>query len=158
MGAGKTTVGQLLSDLLELPFVDLDARIVQREQRSIANIFAKDGEDYFRDCETVLLGELKNEPPAVYATGGGIVVKDANRKAMVSLGHVVYLYASWETLQSRLQHSTDRPLVDPGKGWASLKELWDSRQEFYSNADIVIQTDGLSPIEVARDIARQLLD
>ena len=94
MGAGKTTVGQSLSDLLGVPFVDLDARIVQREERSIASIFAEEGEDYFRDCETALLEELKEGPTAIYATGGGLVVRDVNRKAMASIGKVVYLQAS----------------------------------------------------------------
>jgi len=156
MGAGKTTVGQILADLLDLPFVDLDARIVQREQRSIANIFAEDGEVYFRDCETALLDELQEEPPAVYATGGGIVVRDANRKSMACMGRVVYLHVSWKTLQARLQDSVDRPLVDPVNGWDDLKQLWNLRQEFYSKADIILQTDGLEPLEVARSIAREL--
>ena len=156
MGAGKTTVGLSLSDLLGVPFVDLDASIVQREERSIASIFAEEGEDYFRDCETILLEELKEGPTAIYATGGGLVVRDVNRKAMASMGRVVYLQASWPTLQKRLQNSVDRPLVDQGKGWSDLKNLWDKRQEFYSEADIIIQTDGLSPAEVARTIACEL--
>jgi shikimate kinase len=157
MGAGKTTVGQQLADMLKLPFVDLDARIVQNEQRSIANIFDEDGEDYFRDCETALLEKLKLEPTAVYATGGGIVVREVNRQFMANMGCVVYLQASWTTLQERLQHSVDRPLVDHEKGWADLKILWDYRQESYSKADIIIQTDGLASSEIARNIAGELL-
>lgn len=156
MGAGKTTVGQSLSDLLGVPFVDLDARIVRREKRSIATIFAEEGEDYFRDCETAVLEELKEGPTAIYATGGGLVVRDVNRKAMASMGSVVYLQASWPTLQKRLQNSVDRPLVDPDKGWSDLKSLWGKRQVYYSEADIIIQTDGLSPAEVARTIACEL--
>jgi shikimate kinase len=140
MGAGKTTVGQLLADILKLPFVDLDARIV-----------------HFRDCETALLEQLKEEPTAVYATGGGIVVREANRNAMMNMGCVVYLHTSWTTLQNRLQHSVGRPLVDHDKEWDELKSLWDKRQEFYSKADIIVQTDGLTPPEVARNIAGQLL-
>jgi shikimate kinase len=157
MGAGKTTVGQLLADILKLPFVDLDARIVLREQRSIADIFSVEGESYFRDCETALLEQLKEEPTAVYATGGGIVVREANRNAMTDMGCVVYLHTSWTTLQNRLQHSVGRPLVDHDKEWDELKSLWDKRQEFYSKADIIVQTDGLTPPEVARNIAGQLL-
>lgn len=157
MGAGKTTVGEVLADMLNLSFVDLDERIVEREQRSIADIFAVDGENYFRDCETALLDRLKEEPNAVYATGGGIVVREANRKAMMEMGLVVYLQASWATLQDRLQRSVGRPLVDHEKGWADLKALWDKRQDFYSEADIIVQTDGLMPSEVARNIADELM-
>ena len=156
MGAGKSTVGQLTADLLNMPFVDLDERIVQREKRSIATIFAKDGEEYFRNCETDLLSELKEETAAVYATGGGIVVRDVNREAMSSMGKIVYLSASWPTLQERLKNSVDRPLVAPGKKWDELKSLWVKRQTFYSEADIIVNVDGLTPSEVARNILAEL--
>jgi shikimate kinase len=156
MGAGKSTSGQLTAELLNIPFVDLDERIVQREKRSIATIFAKDGEEYFRNCETDLLGELKEEPAAVYATGGGIVVREVNREAMASMGKIVYLSASWPTLQKRLKNSVDRPLVAPGKKWDELKTLWVKRQAFYSEADIIVNVDGLAPSEVARNIHDEL--
>jgi shikimate kinase len=157
MGAGKTTVGQLLADMLKLPFVDLDARVVQQEQRSIREIFSVEGESYFRSCETALLEELKDEPVAVYATGGGIVEREGNRKTMMAMGCVVYLDASWTTLRNRLQHSIERPLVDRDKGWEVLKSLWVKRQKFYTMADIIVQTDGLAAPEIARNIAGKLL-
>ena len=156
MGAGKSTAGQLTADLLEMPFFDLDERIVQSEKRSIATIFAKDGEEYFRNCETGLLGELKEEPAAVYATGGGIVVREANREAMASMGKIIYLSASWPTLQKRLKNSVDRPLVALEKNWDELKTLWVKRQTFYSEADIIVNVDGLAPSEVARNILDEL--
>ena len=156
MGAGKSTAGQLTADLLEMPFFDLDERIVQSEKRSIATIFAKDGEEYFRNCETGLLGELKEEPAAVYATGGGIVVREANREAMASMGKIIYLSASWPTLQKRLKNSVDRPLVALENNWDELKTLWVKRQTFYSEADIIVNVDGLAPSEVARNILDEL--
>ena len=156
MGAGKTTVGQLLAEMLKHPFVDLDARIVLREQRSITDIFYVEGESYFRDCETALLEQLKEEPTAVYATGGGIVVREVNRKAMMNMGCVVYLHASWTTLQKRLKNSVDRPLVAPEKNWDELKSLWVKRQIFYSEADIIMNVDKLTPSEVARNILAEL--
>jgi shikimate kinase len=156
MGAGKSTAGQLTADLLNMPFVDLDERIEQSEKRSIAMIFAKEGEEYFRNCETDLLEELKEEPAAVYATGGGIVVREINREAMSSMGKIVYLSASWPTLQERLKNSVDRPLVAPGKKWDELKTLWVKRQTFYSEADIIVSVDGLNPMEIARHIHDEL--
>lgn len=156
MGVGKSTVGRLTADLLNIPFVDLDERIVQREKRAIATIFAEDGEEYFRDCETDLLGELKEEVSAVYATGGGIVVREVNREAMASIGKIVYLSATWATLQNRLKNSIDRPLVTLEKNWDALKALWVKRQTFYSEADIIITVDGLAPSEVARNILDEL--
>ena len=156
MGAGKSTVGQLAADLLNMPFVDLDERIVQREKRSIASIFATEGEEYFRSCETDLLDELKDQPAAVYATGGGIVVREVNRQAMASMGKIVYLSASWLTLQERLNDSVDRPLVTTEKKWHELKDLWTYRQKFYSEADILVSVDGLTPMEIARNIHHEL--
>jgi shikimate kinase len=156
MGAGKSTAGQLTADLLNMPFVDLDERIVQSEERSIATIFAKYGEEYFRNCETDLLGEIKEEAAAVYATGGGIVVREVNREAMSSMGKIVYLSASWPILQERLKNSVNRPLVAPGKKWDELKTLWVKRQTFYSEADIIVNVDGLAPLEIARNILVEL--
>jgi shikimate kinase len=156
MGAGKSTAGQLTADLLNIPFVDLDERIVQLEKRAITKIFATDGEDYFRNCETDLLNGLKDEPVAVYATGGGIVVREANREAMSSMGKIVYLSASWPTLQERLKNSVDRPLVALDTNWDELKTLWVKRQSFYSEADIIVNVDGLTPLEVARNILDEL--
>lgn len=153
MGAGKSTVGQILAEMLNKPFIDLDARIVEREQRTIARIFAEDGEDYFRDCESSLLNALEGQPAAVFATGGGMVVREVNRVAMARLGQTVYLYASWPNLKERLLSSVDRPLIDHGRNWTELKSLWEKRQAFYRKADIIVRTDGLVPLDVARNIA-----
>lgn len=156
MGAGKSTVGRLLAEMLNKPFIDLDARIVEREQRSIATIFAEQGEDYFRDCETSLLQTLEGQTAAVFATGGGMAVRAVNRDAMARLGQVVYLDASWATIKERLQGSVDRPLVEQHRNWAQLKSLWDKRQVFYRKADIIVSTDGLAPLDIAQNIADQL--
>jgi len=156
MGAGKSTVGKLLADLLQCAFIDLDEMIVQREGRSIAEIFSANGESYFRDCETAILMELNCQPTAVYATGGGLVVRDENRAQMQQLGRIVYLKAGWPTLKGRLQSSVDRPLVTPTRDWVRLKDLWISRQAFYEAADLVIDTDGLTPLQVAQKIVSGL--
>ena len=156
MGAGKSTVGKLLADLLGCAFNDLDEMIVQREGRTIADIFAAESECYFRDRETAILKELCSQPSAVYATGGGLVVRDENRIQMQRLGRVVYLKASWPTLKMRLQSSTGRPLITPVKDWTKLKKLWSERQPFYEAADVVVATDGLTPLQVAQKIVSGL--
>ncbi len=152
MGAGKTSVGRLLADMMELPFVDLDERIVEREKSSIAQIFESRGEGYFRDCESAVLNGLQHCSATVYATGGGIVIREDNRCKMKSLGKVIYLKSTWPTLKKRLQSSADRPLVNNEKNLDDLKDLLDSRRHLYEEADVQIDTDGLTPIEVAQRI------
>ena len=156
MGTGKSTVGKLLADLLQCPFVDLDDIIVQRESHTITEIFAADGESYFRDCETEILKALRQQPCAVYATGGGIVERDENRHVMKNFGRIVYLKTCWPILKARLQQSVDRPLVDPAHGWDDVRELWIKRQSFYEDADFVVETDGLTPLAVAERIVSVL--
>ena len=156
MGAGKSTVGRLLADLLECSFVDLDEMIEQRENRTIPEIFAADGEDCFRDYETEILKELPPFPGTIYATGGGLVVRDENRRQMQRLGQIVYLKTDWQTLKQRLQQSKVRPLVNSVRDWDSVKNLLDQRQSYYEHADIIIDTDNLTPLQVAHKIATEL--
>lgn len=152
MGAGKTTTGKALAEVLHCDFVDLDKVIVAREKRAINEIFATDGETYFRDCETKLLRELSPVSPAVYATGGGIVQREENRDLMKGCGLIIYLNARWESLQQRLTGSTDRPLAGPGKDWEAVRQLWNVRQPMYRDADLMVETDDQTPEQVANRI------
>ena len=156
MGSGKSTVGKLLSGLLKCPFVDLDEVIVHQEKRTIAEVFASEGELYFRDCETAVLKALPGRPASVYATGGGLVVRDENRQLMGKQGQVVYLKTSWPVLKQRLRKSADRPLVNNSEDWGNVERLLLQRQSLYECADIVIETDGLTPLQVANKIIAEL--
>lgn len=156
MGAGKSIVGNLLAGLLSCSFDDLDEMIVTSENRTIAEIFATDGEEYFRNCESRLLKELALKPAKVFATGGGIVVRDENRREMKRLGQLVYLKADWRTLEGRLQKSTGRPLVKRENDWIEVKNLWEKRQPFYNDADLIVETDKLTPLQVAQKIKMEL--
>lgn len=158
MGAGKTTVGRLLAELLHCCFIDLDEQIVLREQRSISDIFAEDGEGYFRDCEAAALASLQNEPPTVYATGGGLVMRAENRQTMRALGTIVYLRCPWPVLQRRLQQGSGRPLASPDKGWDEIEALWKSRLDCYADADLIVDTAGLTPLQTAWRVAAGLTE
>ena len=152
MGAGKSTVGHVLATLTGCPFYDLDSLIVGKEQRSIAEIFKTDGEEYFRNCETAVLSGLSEEKNAVYATGGGIVLRQVNRTLMRGTGWIIYLRSRWDTLCERLKDSVDRPLVDPAKGWYDLEQLWLHRIPLYQDADMIVDTDEITPRQVAEKI------
>lgn len=156
MGAGKSTVGHALATLTGCPFYDLDSLIVDKEQRSIADIFKTDGEEYFRNCETNVLSALNEEKNAVYATGGGIVLREENRSLMRGTGRVIYLRTRWDTLCERLKGSVDRPLVDPAKGWYDLEQLWLHRKPLYHDADLIVDTDGITPRVIAEKIVSML--
>jgi len=156
MGAGKTTVGHALAKITGWHFYDLDRLIVDKERRSIAEIFKTDGEEYFRNCESIVLSGLTEENNAVYATGGGIVLREENRTLMRGKGKIIYLQTSWDTLYERLKDSIDRPLVNPANGWYDLEQLWLRRMPFYQDADLVVDTDGIPALHVAEKIVSLL--
>jgi shikimate kinase/3-dehydroquinate synthase len=154
MGSGKTTVGRLVAQRLGAPFYDLDQRIEQATGQTIAKLFAQQGEEAFRQLERKALAETLLLPDGIVATGGGVVLDERNRKAMRLLGWVVYLRAAPETLWQRLQHATDRPLLRAESPYETLQAIAQAREPLYQEADWVIETDALSPEEVAEAIAR----
>lgn len=150
MGAGKSTVGRELERLGGFRLVDLDALIVDLAGRSIPEIFASEGEEQFREYEAAALRSLDGAHRAVIATGGGIVGRAENWPVMRRLGPVVYLRATWATLQQRLAGSKGRPLADAGQELSRVEELWRRRLPLYEKADICVDTDGLTASAVAR--------
>jgi shikimate kinase len=145
MGVGKTTVGRLLAEALELPFVDVDDELVRR-YGSIPGQFAAVGEAGFRARERAALVELCRGAPVVLATGGGAWVDPQNRQALSAL-HRVVLTAPLDVLQERVGEGSGRPL------WgAEAEELLRTRAPAYADADWVVNTVGLSAREVAEEV------
>ena len=152
MGSGKTTVGKVLADFLGCPFMDLDDLVVKKAGKSIPDIFAQDGEPAFRLLEAQVLRktvEKYAESTAVLALGGGAVLAPASAALLHEKTVCIYLRASLETLLARLEGETaGRPLAD-----ASLADRLAAREPIYEKtAHVVIDTDGLSPDEVADEI------
>lgn len=147
MGTGKTTVAQRLAELLERPFVDTDAEIERRAGRSIAAIFADDGEAAFRRWEARLCRFLAGQCGLVIATGGGMLVDSGNRAVMLASGFVVCLNASVDTIRQRLAGQTGRPLFN--RDWEALLR---QRQAAYAEIPHQVNTDGRSPEAVAKEI------
>lgn len=152
MGAGKTRVGKLLAKRLDYEFLDTDELIEEEEGCTISELFAKKGEEYFRDRETETVKRLSKENTEkryVLSVGGGLVVRECNRGYLKKIGHVVYLEADEETLSGRVRQGEGRPMLDGDKG-ERLHTLLESRRAIYEQtADTVIRTDSLTVDEVA---------
>jgi len=154
MGSGKSSVGRVLAERLDCPFVDLDAEIVAAVGRSINDIFAHDGEQAFRSLESACLERVLGDGRSVIATGGGVVMADHNRSCMRNRGIVVNLVVSLPQVLKRLHGAADRPLFAGSNAPNSVKLLMDGREQFYADADIRIDTDGKSVEDVAAEILR----
>lgn len=157
MGAGKTTIGKLLADDLNLEFIDVDREIEARSGVDIPWIFDREGEAGFRVRETAALVELSQFDRVLISTGGGAVVADANRKLMAATGTVIYLHTSVEEQVRRTGRDRKRPLLQNDDPARVLAELMTIREPLYREvADIVIETDGRGPKLVAQDLAARL--
>lgn len=144
MGSGKTTVGLKLSYRLRRAVTDTDKEIEREEKRSISDIFATEGEVYFRDKETACLRKLlKSCGNQIISVGGGLPLREENRTLLHELGQVFYLKASAETIYTRLKHDTTRPLLQGADPQTKIKTMLDERDAYYRDAaDVIIDVDG----------------
>lgn len=159
MGSGKTSVGVKLSYRLKMSVEDTDKLIERREDRRISEIFAQNGEEYFRQKETELLRELveKQQGPRIYSVGGGTPVKPENRELLKQLGTVVWLRIQPETVYQRLKDDTTRPLLQCEDPLERIRELIESREEAYTScADVIVDVDGLEMEDILRIIERKM--
>ena len=159
MGSGKTSVGVKLSYRLKMSVEDTDKLIERREDRRISEIFAQNGEEYFRQKETELLRELveKQQGPRIYSVGGGTPVKPENRELLKQLGTVVWLRIQPETVYQRLKDDTTRPLLQCEDPLERIRELIESREEAYTScSDVIVDVDGLEMEDILRIIERKM--
>ena len=158
MGAGKTTIGKLLSNQLEFNFIDLDRKIEEKSGVKINTIFEIEGEEGFREREYLALNDALAEEKVVISTGGGIVVKEINRSLIhKSEATVVYLKASLDILVSRLKNDKTRPMLDKDNKLLSLQQLLSEREPFYENlADFIIDTSHLKTNDVLKTITENM--
>lgn len=157
MGAGKSTIGRQLAELLHLRFIDSDKVIEERTGAAISWIFELEGEPGFRLREQKVIAELSAEQGIVLATGGGAVLFPENRRNLAARGFVVYLQTSVEQQLERTRRDRNRPLLQIADPRARLLELLRYREPLYREvADLVINTNGRSVRAVALEIIRQL--
>lgn len=152
MGAGKTTVGKILSQKIGYKLVDLDWEIEHAQNLPITEIFKIKGEEYFRNIETEILERISQDSNQVVSTGGGVVIKNQNWDIMRKNGVTIYLKASIETLFNRVKHKTTRPLLNVDDPFEKAKEIFSEREHLYEKSDIIIDREGLEPEQVAEVI------
>ncbi len=153
MGSGKSVTGKKLAALLGDLFLDLDERIEAQAGKTINEIFAGQGEPYFRDLESDVLKKAAQDLPRVIATGGGIILRQDNVNLMKAAGDVVYLEASVPELVRRLQGKKDRPLLKDTDPAERLSRIFEVRRDLYESAcDYRIFTDGRPAEDIAREI------
>ncbi len=157
MGSGKSTVGRSLARRLRADFIDLDREIEERAGKSISQLFECDGQKYFRDYEASVLKELASKSGLVVATGGGTILRQANRQCMRN-GVVVYLHATVEQQYERIKNSTHRPLLNSTDPKETLSVLFKERDPLYrAESDIVMYTDNQSTHDVINRIDQKIM-
>lgn len=156
MGSGKTTVAKLLSEkLAEFSFIDTDDLIVKTENLSIVDIFAKKGEDYFRNLESKILAKSLKNDHQIISTGGGIILNDSNMKILKEKSVVFFLNADADTLFLRLKNNKDRPLLNEGDMKDKISTILSERINKYKQAHYIINTDNMSPEAITEEIIRK---
>ena len=154
MGTGKTSVGRLLAKKKKFNFLDLDELIEFRERRRIVDIFAKEGEPYFRKVEKKALKEVAGQKKFVVACGGGVVLDKENIQAMKKSGILVCLTAAPKEILKRVSENTQRPLLNVKDPARRIEVLLKMRAPYYMQADKTIDTTGFSIKDVVEKISR----
>jgi len=158
MASGKTTLGPRLATRMRRPFLDLDMQIEIDAGRRVAEIFADEGEEGFREREERILRASLMGPPAVIATGGGVLERDVNRALLREHAFVVWLDPPFEVIRRRLLAATpgERPLYDR-LGLLGLRELLQRRRPAYAaTADMRVHAHAMPVARLARELARDL--
>ncbi|MDW2797955.1 shikimate kinase [Clostridium boliviensis] len=158
MGAGKSTVSQYLKDMLGMNEVDVDTRIVQDQKMPIKEIFARYGEEYFRNCESSAIVNLKDCRQTIISCGGGAVIREENVVNLKKNSRIVLLTASPETILERVKDSDERPILNGNMNVEYIKELMEKRASIYRKAaDIIIETDGKDISGICEELIQALI-
>jgi shikimate kinase len=155
MGTGKTSVGHALASLLHFQMVDTDELVESRARKKITQIFEEEGEARFREYERQVVADLAGCRHRVIATGGGLASNQDSLASLKAHSLVVCLWASPETIWSRVAHQKHRPLLRDPDPLGRIRRLLAEREVYYRQADVLVNTDLRSVREVALQVAHQ---
>ena len=157
MGAGKSTISEVLKNSFAMEVIEMDQIIAEREGMTISDIFEVYGEQYIRNLETNLLIEMQSKTNVVISCGGGTPMRECNVVEMKKNGRVVLLTAKPETILDRVKDSHDRPLIENNKTVPFISDLMEKRREKYETAaDIIIETDGKDKLQICEELILRL--
>ncbi|MEJ6398188.1 shikimate kinase [Yoonia sp. 208BN28-4] len=157
MGSGKTAIGRALAGRLGVPFLDSDAAIEEAASATIAEIFANDGEAFFRRREAEVIDRLMSGPPAILSTGGGAFLTPRIRDGIADKGVAVWLDAPLDLLWERVRHKDTRPLLRTADPRKTLSEIFDARVPVYAKADLRVPVATGYSIDETTDAVVQVL-
>lgn len=158
MGTGKTAVGRELSRLLNMNLIDVDTEIEKSQRMTINEIFKQFGEPKFREIETEMIRKLSERKDVIISTGGGAVLRQENMDVLRKQGVIICLMASPETILKRTSRNTNRPLLQVEDPFGKIQELLNFRKPFYKKADIIINTEDKTPLQIAEQIIETIKD
>jgi shikimate kinase len=156
MGAGKTSIGRRLAEILGLPFVDADQEIEAAAGKSIPDIFAEHGEAHFRDGEKRVIARLLDSGNQVLATGGGAFMNAETRESVRQRGISVWLKADLALLMQRVLKRGGRPLLDNPDPEAVMRKLMEERYPVYATADITVESTDAHHAAMVNEVLRAL--
>lgn len=160
MGCGKSTIGKLLAEQLEMPFIDSDALIETEQQMTVSEIFASKGEAAFREMERQFCANLSAMPATVIAVGGGLPCYFDNLEVLKANGKVIYINASLQTITKRLKQEREhRPLIQhltDNELFPFVEEKLTERKDFYKKADIIMPNELDKPEKVIEKLLKAL--
>ncbi|MDB6030664.1 MAG: AroK [Verrucomicrobiales bacterium] len=155
MGTGKSSVGRLVASHIHFQFIDTDEWIENHTGKSITDIFAQAGEAVFRQIEKQVVGEISHLNKHVFSTGGGLAANAENLQSLKSHALVVCLWASPEVIWERVRAQSHRPLLKDPDPQEKIRRLLASREPFYKQADVLVNTEMRSVKEVAQHVLHQ---
>lgn len=154
MGSGKSTVGKILAEKLNMNFIDIDKLIEEKEGMKIKDIFEQKGESYFRELERKQIEAIVNQEGLVVSTGGGLGANLDNMNLMKKNGDVIWLDVSLNTVLDRLKNDQDRPLLK--QPIEKIKQLFEERKNVYRLANIRINADKKTPSQIVEEILTKI--
>lgn len=152
MGTGKTTIGKIIADRLNLCFFEIDEEIEKQEKQTINEIFSTKGEQYFRKLETEALKKISEKENFVVSCGGGLICNKNNLKILKETGKIFNLSASSATIYERIKNERNRPLLNVANPLEKIEQLMKKRTPYYKESDYEINTESMLPKEVANKI------